>query len=127
MGLGLRGRSLNPPTLYLLPCVRTQTQSRTLAETFNTIYSLAARQDKGDARCLPTTRRDYGWGYLGKEVHLTIWGPCTPIKAPLLPSRQMEKEEKKFGAETLRHLRVPLVEHISQSRGFQTVERVTLN
>jgi hypothetical protein len=25
----------------------------------------------------------------------------------------MEKEEKKFGAETLRHLRVPLVEHIS--------------
>jgi hypothetical protein len=48
---GSEGGSYNPPTLYLLPCVETQTQSRTLAESFNTIYSLPQQgkaQDKGD-------------------------------------------------------------------------------
>lgn len=44
---GSEGGSYNPPTLYLLPCVETQTQSRTLAESFNTIYSLPL-QGKGD-------------------------------------------------------------------------------
>jgi hypothetical protein len=42
-----------------------------------------------------------------------MWGPCTPIKTPFLPSLQMEKEEKEFGAEALRHLRVPSVVHTS--------------
>jgi hypothetical protein len=53
------GRSFNSLGLYLLPCVRTQTQSRILAESFNTIYSLAASQCR--PRCLPAMRIEISW------------------------------------------------------------------
>ena len=105
---GSEGGSYNPPTLYLLPCVETQTQSRTLAESFNTIYSLP-RQGKGDQEAchvdglgLGISRKRGSSHYL-RTLYANQGSPSTITANGV-------GRKKKFEAEALRQLRVPPME-----------------